>query len=286
MSGRRPDRFHIRFRHETEGLDQDEETFEFQDGEGTRRLRVHDYAEIFGVPGLYEALVYDRLECHSPERLSSLLQAVVGDWPEDPDDLRVLDLGAGNGIVAEALRHIGVGHVVGLDLLPEAAEAAERDRPQVYDDYVVADLTDLSDQDAERLAQARLDCLVTAAALGFGDIPPEAFATAYNLIAEEGWVAMTIKEDFLDPQGDDSGFARLLRWLIDTGAIEIQAHHRYCHRLSIDGEQLFYLAVVARKRRDIPMSDDGLELARARGTNGAARKHRTRPSSLLLSRSS
>ena len=96
---------------------------------------------------------------------------------------------------------------------------------------------------------------MTAAALGFGDIPPGAFARAFNLIATKGWLAMTIKEDFLDPQGDDSGFARLLRSLIDKGIIEIQAHQRYCHRLSIDGQQLFYVAVVARKTADIPQRE-------------------------------
>ena len=35
----------------------------------------------------------------------------------------------------------GVGTVVGVDILDEAANATERDRPDVYDDYVVVDLT-------------------------------------------------------------------------------------------------------------------------------------------------
>jgi hypothetical protein len=91
------------------------------------------------------------------------------------------------------------------------------------------------------------------AALGFGDIPPDAFATAFNLIATKGWVGVTIKEEFLESD-NDSGFARLVKAMIDLNVIKVQAHHRYCHRLSITGGKLFYVAVVARKMRDIPAS--------------------------------
>jgi predicted TPR repeat methyltransferase len=273
--------FAIRFGNASNDLSQDEESFEFRHDGQIRQLRIHDYADIFGVPGLYEALVYDKLRCTSPTRLVDLLASTIADWPDRPEELRVLDLGAGNGIVAEELRRVGVGHVIGLDLLPEAALAARRDRPAVYDDYMVADLTALPAEQERRLQNAKLDCLVTAAALGFGDIPPEAFATAFNLIATEGWLAMTIKEEFLDSRGDDSGFAQLLRSLIDDGLIEIQAHQRYCHRLSIDGEQLFYLVVIARKTADIPC--DG---QRPHEGNGVITTCRTDPASFLLGRSS
>jgi trans-aconitate methyltransferase len=273
--------FRIRFTAAAPELDQDEESFEFEHEGRRRRLRVHDYADIYEVPGLYEALVYETLQCNSPPRVAELLASVLADWPDAPADLRVMDLGAGNGIMAEELGRIGVNHIVGLDLLPEAAAAARRDRPDVYEDYVVTDLTALGETDRRRLERARLGCLVTVAALGFGDIPPEAFAAAFNLIAEEGWLAMTIKEDFLDASDDDSGFARLLRSLIDDGIVEIQAHQRYCHRLSIEGEQLFYLAIVARKTRDIPAA------YATRGDRSAAATTSNRnsdPASLLLDR--
>ena len=244
--------FHIRFPGAPGKLDQDEEWFEFdQDGRG-RRLRIHDYADMYGVPGLYEALVYGKLRCNSPRRMAELLASVLSDRPDDLTELRVLDLGAGNGIAAEELKTLGVDSIVGLDLLPEAALAARRDRPGVYSDYVVADLCDLEPQDRRRFEKADLNCLITVAALGFGDIPPEAFATAFNLISKKGWLGMTIKEDFLQPGGDDSGFARLIRELVDRGIVEIQAHLRFCHRLSIKGEQIHYVAIVARKTAHIP----------------------------------
>lgn len=245
--------FRIHFPPGANEYDQDEEWFEFETDAGPQRLRIHDYAELYSVPGLYEALVYDKLKCNSPKRLASLLANVLTDWPREPSDLRVLDLGAGNGIVAEEIRKHGVNHVVGLDLLPEAKMSAERDRPQVYNDYFVTDICNPSDEERRRLEDHKLNCLVTVAALGFGDIPPDAFAAAFNLIETEGWLAMTIKEEFLSTE-DQSGFARFVRAILESEIADVQAHQRYCHRRSIGGEQLFYIALVARKTSDIPAS--------------------------------
>ena len=49
----------------------------------------------------------------------------------------MLDLGAGTGLVGELVHHLGIAAVVGLDALPAAREAALRDRPAVYRDYLV-----------------------------------------------------------------------------------------------------------------------------------------------------
>lgn len=245
--------FRIRFPHGNGELGQDEEWFEFDlDGE-TRRLRIHDYAGLYRVPGLYEALVYGELACKSPVRLANLFDAILADQGIDPADLRVLDLGAGNGMAAEELAKIRVGHFVGLDLIPEAALAADRDRPALFADYLVADVSNLDVDEDALLQDHQLNCLVTVAALGFGDIPPIAFGTAFNSITPKGWLGITIKEDFLSSE-DDSGFARLLKMMIDQKIIEVQGHQRYCHRLSIRGEKIFYIAIVARKQRHIPLS--------------------------------
>ena len=120
--------------------DQDEEWCEVEYDGRTRRLRFHDYADIYSIPGLYERLIYEELRCESPRVIARLVSDELERRGTDPDSLRVLDLGAGNGIVAEELRDIGAGHFVGVDIIEEAAEAAERDRPGLHDEYVVADL--------------------------------------------------------------------------------------------------------------------------------------------------
>lgn len=154
---------------------------------------------------------------------------------------------------------MGVGSVVGLDILEEAAAAAERDRPGVYADYHVADLTDPEPDIHATLAEAGFNCLTSVAALGFGDIPPEAFAQAFDYVADHGLVAFTIKERFLRGEADDSGFSHLIRGLFDAGAMQPLVERRYAHRLSVAGEPLHYVAYVAEKRGE---STDVPELAR------------------------
>jgi SAM-dependent methyltransferase len=217
----------------------------------THDIRFHDYDEIYAIPGLYEHLFYDRLRCNSPETIRELLKEELDDADVDPSDLSVLDLGAGNGMAAEQLRDMGAGSVVGIDLLPEARAAAERDRPGLYEDYLAVDLTNLSDEHRRQLSGHRFNALVTVAALGFGDIPPLAFAEAFNLVSDGGWIAFNIKEHFLD-DGDPTGFSKLIGRLLATGIIEQRAEKVYCHRYSTTGEPLDYVAIVGLKRSDVP----------------------------------
>jgi SAM-dependent methyltransferase len=243
--------FEITFPAENGGADQDCECCDVVLEDGPRRIRFHDYAEIYAVPGLYEQLFYEKLRCQSPSQVCRLLADELVRANVDPSDLRVLDLGAGNGMVAERLYALGVSTLVGVDILPEAAEAAERDRPGIYDDYVVADLTALDGEDRETLTAARFNCLTSVAALGFGDIPPTAFATAFDLVEDGGWIALSIKETFLR-DGEGSGFARLVGAAIDTGALEVLDRRPYRHRLAASGDPLRYVALVGRKRAPAP----------------------------------
>lgn len=229
-------------------VDQDEEWCEVQIEGAWRRIRFHDYHEVYGVPGLYEALFARRLKCSSPERVVDLFDDVLGDFSQDASDLRVLDIGAGNGMVGEELRRIGAPDLLGIDIIPEAKEAAERDRPDVYRDYLVADLTALDDGRRSRIATFRPNAMSVVAALGYGDIPTEAFLSAASFIPDGGWIVFNIKEDFLRERRDESGFSRLIRRLQAEEKIEIQAMRRYRHRLSMQGDPLHYVAIVAMKK--------------------------------------
>jgi hypothetical protein len=81
------------------GLDQDQEWCEIDLGGVRRRIRLHDYAAIYGIPGLYEHLFPARLACRSPEVVCDLLGAVLEKAGVDPTRLSALDFGAGNGMV-------------------------------------------------------------------------------------------------------------------------------------------------------------------------------------------
>ena len=239
-------------------LGQDEAYFYVVDGpeKKKRKLLLHDYDEIYERAGLYEQLFYDRLKCSSPAKVAGILRQTLAAVEDNLSELRVLDLGAGNGMMGEELKGLGVARLIGVDIIPEAREAAIRDRPELYDEYYVADFTNLHVETAEKIDEWHIDCLTSVAALGFGDIPPAAFMQGLQFVQEGGWVAFNIKETFLDAS-DQTGFSRFIRELIFSEYLDVFHLERYRHRLSMEGIPLFYYALVGRKSAHIP--DDFLQ---------------------------
>ena len=236
---------------ESSSLTQDEAWFYLQDTGNERKIRFHDYDEIYKIPGLYEQIFYDRLKCTSPAKVASILESAVKQCEINLTELRVLDFGAGNGMMGEELKKHGVARLVGVDIIKEAYEATVRDRPGLYDAYYVEDFTNLDAKTREDIASWQCDCMVTVAALGFGDIPTSAFIEAFNIIKPEGWIAFNIKESFFDAR-DKTGFSTMIRELIFSEYLDVYHIERYRHRLSIEGEPLFYFAVAGRKNADVP----------------------------------
>ena len=234
-------------------LCQDEVYFYLMEGDSKEKIRLHDYDRIFEVPGLYEQVVCERLKCQSPATVVDVLRYSVAQCQQDLNELRVLDLGAGNGMVGEELKKQGVSRLIGVDIISEAQAATERDRPGVYDAYYVMDFCSLSDDERDVLKLWSVDCLISVAALGFGDIPAEAFLEAFNLVGKDGFVAFNIKETFLD-RSDDSGFSQLVRELIFSEYLDLYHLQRYRHRFSIEGEPLYYFALGGKKTADVPRS--------------------------------
>lgn len=232
-------------------LSQDAEWCVVRVGDEWQEVRFHDYPKLFSIPGLYEQVIYELLKCNSPRIVCDLLRDALRAENESVGDLRVLDLGAGNGIVAELLRDDDADFVVGVDIIEEAAMAARRDRPGVYYAYHVVDLTALSDGDRRELEDHELNCLACVAALGFGDIPTEAFKTAFNLVRDGGWVAFNIKAAFLDDLSDRTGFAEMIRQMIAAGVLDVRRQKRYTHRLGTDRQPLTYVAFAGRKTRNL-----------------------------------
>lgn len=215
-----------------------------------REYRFHDYDRIYRVAGLYERLFYDVLGCNSPTVVGHLLADELAAANTDPGDLRVLDLGAGNGLVAEALGKHGIEHFVGVDIIPEAKDAMERDRPELYDGFHVLDMANLTAPQRQTLLDYKFNAMTCVAALGFGDIPPTAFQGTFNLVADGGWIAFNIKDDFL-AERDPSGFSKLIKDISTNGVLKVHKTHRYQHRMATDGSPLHYFTVIATKHGDI-----------------------------------
>jgi hypothetical protein len=163
--------------------------------------------------------------------------------------LRVLDFGAGNGVSGEVLQEkVNAEVLVGIDIIEEAKKAAQRDRPEIYDDYYVMDLSQPEPEDTRTLKGWDFNALVTIAALGFGDIPTRAFVNSFNLMPDGSWVAFNIKDRFLS-SADDTGYNEMLQEMIGS-SLQVYRKHRYCHRLSMAGDPLHYYAIVGRKEDD------------------------------------
>ncbi len=241
---------HLPPRHARAELDQDQEWCEVViDGE-RRRIRFHDYAAIYAIPGLYERLFAEQLECDSPRVVCDLLGDHLRAAKVHPADLTALDFGAGNGMVGERLAELSIGDIVGVDLLPEARDAAHRDRPGLYSDYLALDLTNLDADDRASLMRPDFSVMACVAALGFGDIPPLAFAEAFNFVGSPGWVAFNIRDRFIE---EETGFGGFISRMLSEGVIDERARKRYVHRQSVAGQTLEYVAIVAEKRADVPL---------------------------------
>lgn len=225
-----------------------EEWVEYGPPEDRRRVGFHDYAGLYGVPGLYERVFYDELGMCSTTEVVRLWASVLAETDRDPATERVLELGAGNGAGGTELRNAGVGRIVGLDLEPTAAAAAERDRPGVYDRYLTGDLGAFGDDELEDLRAERPTSLVALAAIGEGHVPPAVLRRALSLVAPGGTWAFAVTPALMPGSTDRAGIAtghpELLEGLLaeesELGRVE------YVHRRQTDGTPHHAVALVGR----------------------------------------
>ncbi|CAF9921696.1 MAG: hypothetical protein GOMPHAMPRED_002366 [Gomphillus americanus] len=312
-SSKPPKRLHIRFPQEastSKTIPQDEETCEIVEGDKVTTVRFHDYAQVFSIPGLYDQLFGgpdSETKCISPQVIAGLLNehlpsiktrnpvshnaALHNDGKSNV--LRILDFGAGNGMIGEEIRrsvHLDNNNkstlwqnifILGWDILPEAKQATARDRPGIYNDYTVADINKhnktLTPSSTDNNTNNSFDILTAASALSFGgNATLNAFKAAASLIRPGGLLIFNLNEKALDvaslqqeeqqqhstsdnhqpasgqvPKAKPDGFLGMLSEAMDNNRLTILETKRYCHRLSVTGKELYYVAVVALKHGDL-----------------------------------
>ena len=206
---------------------------------GRSETGLHDYAALYSVPGLYEAVYADRLQARSPELLAGLLADTLPQLPA----LTVLDVGCGTGAVGSELRAVGAGRVVGVDLEPMVEVAVPRDRPGAYAEVRALDLLALTDGQRTWLEELAPDVVTCVAAVGFGHLPLGAFEVLTELLRPGGHLAVTVARDLqADPALRD--YAALL-----GGPAYAQVGSRDgVHRITVDGRALLVTALVLRRR--------------------------------------
>jgi hypothetical protein len=231
----------------TAGAGQSEETFLVRRPDGTeQRIRLHDYDLVYPVPGLYEEVVQRQLECRSPDVIvRSLADAVTASGAE-LGDTRVLDVGAGNGVIGEGLRDAGFRVPVGSDALVEARDAAERDRPGLYAEYVLDDGTpEAFDKIGAAVRRHELNALTCAAALGPGHIPIERLIGVWGLLPAGSFIALTASTALVAEWGGAQIALNAVSG--DDAPTEVVHTERFRHRLLMDGGSVDYDVIVGRK---------------------------------------
>jgi hypothetical protein len=206
-------------------------------------LHLHDYPRIYAVPGLYEHVVQERLQCRSPQVAVEGFLGEIARRAMEPSSMTVLDIGSGTGLVGELARGGGVGRVVGVDSLAEARMACLRDRPGVYADYLIGDLGSGSGTLSTRLRGYVPGGLISAGAFGGTHAPPSALVNALSLLPAGAPVAVTIDERWMD-RSDPDGFGAAVERLVERGDLVVVERKRFQHRVTTTGEPIFYELVV------------------------------------------
>jgi hypothetical protein len=213
-------------------------------------VHLHDYTRIYAVPGLYEHVVQEQLQCRSPQVAAEGFLRAVARSNLGQSSITAVDVGAGTGLVGELLLRGGVTRVVGVDALPAARTACMRDRPGVYTNYLIGDLASGDSDLCTALREHGVGGLVSAGAFGGTHAPPAALLSALAILPPGAPVALTIDERWMDAS-DPDGFGFEVERLVDRGELEVAERTRFRHRVTTTGEPIFYELLTGTTGRQV-----------------------------------
>lgn len=214
-----------------------------------KKVMLQDYKTLYSIPGFYERLAYDYLNYKSPSVLFSMLKEQLKHNNMPASGLNVLEIGAGSGLMGKKLKALGVASITAIDIIEDAAAAAQRDYPGVYETYYVEDMTDLSESTTNRLKNSNFNCLVCCSALSH--IPADAFTGIFNLVSPESQVAFNIlTTDWEDKSAN--GFTSRHPWVKSPEIFQLYDQQSYLHRTRTNGSAIDYVALTGIKKNQIP----------------------------------
>ena len=144
----------------------------------------------------------------SPSELARAVERLL------PRDARILDVGAGTGLLGAALAGVGFSQLDGLDLSPRML--AEARRKGVYRDLREGRLGDELDFES-----GQYDGVVAAGVLTTGHAPADSLDELVRITRPGGHVVFTLRSDAGKPTGFEERMAELVsggQWqLVETG---------------------------------------------------------------------
>lgn len=210
-----------------------------------RRIQLHDYATIYSMPGLYEQLAVETLGYRSYKFMATFLSEELKKHNMLFDSISLLELGAGSGLFGREIYKEGVTSLVGMDIVPEAATAANYADDKTYQHYFTEDLTNITPSTKEFITDSKLNVFVCCSALSDGHIPINAFINGINLIENDGWVLFNIsKHSYEDKNNAIMTFFNdaVEKQQLKTVTIKNHTHRKFCN-----GDDLEYTTFLAKK---------------------------------------
>ena len=133
------------------------------------------------------------------------------------DDAPVLDVGAGTGLVAEALLGHGSWPIDGLDISPEMLAVA-RDRG-LYGDLMEVDLTQ-----PIGLRRGRWGGLVSAGTFTHGHLGPEVLVSLLDVVRPGGLFVVSINQEHFEGHGFAAAFEEMERFISEPIFVETEIY--------------------------------------------------------------
>jgi ubiquinone/menaquinone biosynthesis C-methylase UbiE len=145
--------------------------------------------------------------------------------------LRVLDVGAGTGLVGLELSRLGIKQIDALDLSTHMLDQAKS--KQVYQNIFVENAHDM-----QQIQPNQYDALICVGSLNFGHIEPSAFEQFIKVVKQDGLVAFTTREDYFQQlsKSHQENLSKISQWreievLVQSNAVSDMQHRHWCYQV-------------------------------------------------------
>lgn len=203
-------------------------------------IRYWDYDTLYSIPRLYEKITVGLLKSTTHVHTPKIFERIFRE--KGSSSIKILDYAAGVGLVGEQLRQAfepSPSVLVGMDVSVNAKKATLRDRPKIYDNYLVGDLANPDLDTIRQLKKHNFNCIFCLSAVGTGDAGIDCFREFLNLLPQGGWIVFNVRDE---PAEDQPA-------IIDYLKLHTTFHHQqsYFHRHSLSGKDIFFQSIVVRK---------------------------------------
>lgn len=205
---------------------------ELETGE-IKKINIHDYSTLYQYPHFYEYLLVGSLAYQSPTVLGQLLTQV-----KDISRWRILDVACGSGLMGKYLKkesELAIETLVGIDILPEAIAALERDNPDLYDHTYT-----LENFNEKEMQQYNFNCIIVSGGASHLSVKDYQIYTNLLVNSDTACIAFNLK---IEPENNHR--QEILKWI--DNHYHCLTHQIYNHRKLMNGTLIQHEAFIYQK---------------------------------------